>query len=489
MASHVVVMDSAAKRIQVKVTPGKYMTDVLEEACKKCNRQPTNLGFKNNGKQIDLSQTFRQTGLPSGARLELVTISRSPVPISVALQLPESLAAEAPNGRLIDRFPSDTTLWLVLRKFESTEGKNWNFTARGVAQTENGSSGAGRIYYEMPVVSLAGREISTLPDLAKTLSQFGVNNGSVLLRLSFRKTDQAFEEAIVDIAKYLNSLDSPAEPTATSASNPVQPQIEPVTNAVANIERHPDTSPESPPKPVSPTKRSAPDDEVPRANPLGISFFAPAPASVPTAASLPDNDSDYELSIVQMKRHQEYLKTKSMNKKLPGYDEIEKLEEAKTKKLASVKEVHIRIRFPGDKMIEKVYQANDTGLTVYEITSSVMSASQAPFKLVTRGLDGQPVTIPKDGTKLLIKDLGLTGRVLVNFLWEDDVSSEIRNAPILKEEYNRQVKELPVPTFQNAPDAPEVRTDDKGKGKQTEEGGGGKKSRNMANILGRLSKK
>ncbi len=46
MASNVVVIDSSFRRHTVKVTPGKYMTEVLEEACKKFNIKSENYGLK-----------------------------------------------------------------------------------------------------------------------------------------------------------------------------------------------------------------------------------------------------------------------------------------------------------------------------------------------------------------------------------------------------------------------------------------------------------
>lgn len=37
MSSHVVVVSPDVKRVSIKVNPGTYMFDVLEEACKKLN--------------------------------------------------------------------------------------------------------------------------------------------------------------------------------------------------------------------------------------------------------------------------------------------------------------------------------------------------------------------------------------------------------------------------------------------------------------------
>lgn len=46
MASHVVVIDTSFRKSTVKVTPGSYLSDVLEEACKKLGLKSTNYGLK-----------------------------------------------------------------------------------------------------------------------------------------------------------------------------------------------------------------------------------------------------------------------------------------------------------------------------------------------------------------------------------------------------------------------------------------------------------
>lgn len=46
MASHVVVIDTSFRRTTVKVLPGKFMTDVLDEACSKLGLKSSNYGFK-----------------------------------------------------------------------------------------------------------------------------------------------------------------------------------------------------------------------------------------------------------------------------------------------------------------------------------------------------------------------------------------------------------------------------------------------------------
>jgi tether containing UBX domain for GLUT4 len=46
MASHVVVIDTSFRRVTIKVTPGKYLTDILEEACAKFGLKSSNYGLK-----------------------------------------------------------------------------------------------------------------------------------------------------------------------------------------------------------------------------------------------------------------------------------------------------------------------------------------------------------------------------------------------------------------------------------------------------------
>jgi tether containing UBX domain for GLUT4 len=46
MASHVVVIDSTARRATVKVTPQTYLSDVLAEACRKLGYRSELYGLK-----------------------------------------------------------------------------------------------------------------------------------------------------------------------------------------------------------------------------------------------------------------------------------------------------------------------------------------------------------------------------------------------------------------------------------------------------------
>ncbi|TVY73424.1 Tether containing UBX domain for GLUT4 [Lachnellula suecica] len=495
MSSHVVVIDTSFRRQTVKVTPGKYMTDVLDEACGKFNIKSSNYGLKHNNKPLDLSRTVRQTGLSSGAKLELVVASRSPSVVSVALQLPQSLAAGAPGGRLTDKIPSDTTLWRILRKFESTEGTNLNFTGRGVTNMNEGASGAGQIVYEMPILNVMGRELATFADLQKTVAQLGFNSGSCLIRLNFKKTDRPLQEAMVEIEQYFK--EEPTEPESNGAETAPEPEVDSITEAIARI---PSNEPDLPadveipsveppqditmdrevveehlPAPITPSKRPAPEvtpepkkeeAQVRGQRQPSISVYSPPSSDTPKAALIPHNESDFEPTIKQAKAFQEDLGNRTQNKKLLSYDETEKLEKEKADRLSKVKEIQVRVRFPDQSSVTfRELTAETTGANLYELVTKLLEAEDQEFRLVWNGKGVQ--TVPQNEKKL-IRDLGFEGGVLVNFVWGDSVGDGPRKGPVLKSEHRQKMQPLPVPEVRavEPKEAPGPSASDKGKEKE-----------------------
>lgn len=58
MASHVVVTDTSFRRQNIKVHPGTYMTDVLEEACKKFGLKSSNYVLKLVSKFLEIQTSI-----------------------------------------------------------------------------------------------------------------------------------------------------------------------------------------------------------------------------------------------------------------------------------------------------------------------------------------------------------------------------------------------------------------------------------------------
>lgn len=446
-----------------------------------------------NTKIIDLSKTYRQSGLPPGATLELVAASRSAGVVTVGLQVP-------PDGnKLVDKFPSSTTLWQILRKFESTAGHNLNFTGRGTADIQNGaSSGAGRIFYEMPCLNVVGRDCSTFGDLQKTLQQLGVNSGSAAVRLSFKKTEQPLEEAVTEIAQYFKEEDAlqlaaaleadaanAEEARTAEGSKVIEPasglsSFEPLSSTEtgsANISQ--DT-----PGGTSQNSTTLPQITEAALTPLGdgislepsqrpVNIYRAPSSATPKAVSAPHNEADYEPQLAHLSSVQGRLVKSAQNKRLPSDAEIEREEQEKAARIAAMKQIVVRIRFPDQNIAEPKFETTDHAVTLYKLVRSLIVAEDQPFKLVYTGNKG-PVTIPMDEKKQLVKHFGFDKRTLVNFVWEDGASASARRGPALKAEHLKVAKELPVPEIDTVDEkgAPNIGQDKKGG-----EGGGSKKGK------------
>lgn len=429
-------------------------------------------------------------------------LSKSASVVSVALQLPDSESQGTPNGRLTDKFPSDNSLWLILRKFESGVagglGIRKNFTARGVPITTNGDAGAGRLYYETPVIQYLGKEISGTPELQKSLGKLGFNGGSILLRLGFRATQEPLEEAMQNIDAYFKSIEqgdsdskgahagsvatsysvpdayqpastdadaeskSPAEPMlplSEPTSDPIEPSNEGISSTIPSLneEHNKDDASEIP---ISPPPT---ESLVTGPNQRPISVYAPSTSSTPRAAQQAFDEKDYELDISQAKRYQRHLQDRGQNQRLASYAEEEVKRKVKAQNVAATKMLTTRIRFPDQTIVDAQFTNLDTAATLYDCVRGLLRNENAPFLLNYTSAKG-PKEIPKyaismetndvrkENTQRLILDLGLVGRTVVNFIWEAEASLEARRHPVLKPEYANSAKEIQVQAIQGQDD-------------------------------------
>ncbi|KAF2433411.1 hypothetical protein EJ08DRAFT_78144 [Tothia fuscella] len=472
MASNVVVIDSTFRRANVKVQPQTHLSDVLEEACKKLNLRSEQYGLKHNKKNIDLSLTYRLSGLHSGAQLELVQVSRSPAVVNIALQLPS-------NQRLTEKFPSSTTLWQILRRFESGAAGGSgpdaiNITQRGIASTDAEGVGAGRLYYEMPVLQVMNRELASFVDLQKTLAQIGVTSGSSLLRLKYRNDGQPLEEAMTQISQYFKAAEEPqtattevhgahasaagqlesnpvpepmeeatpspaaasplqeSQTTASLTAPPAEPQSEPPTDTPSHI---------SPPPPDNSSTLSTKTSPPPTKSSVKV-YQAPS-SDTPTAAQTPHNPNDYIPTIDHAKIHQSRLNDLSRNRRLPSDKEIAKDQEEKQAALAAVQQVKVRIRLPDQNMLEDTFDRSATAADLYDVVRLALRYPEQTFLLKYTDSKGKHTTLP-EGPRLLIRDLQWRGSTVIYMIWGDDVSDDIKKQPNLNDEFTNMAKALTV---------------------------------------------
>ncbi|KAI0553775.1 GLUT4 regulating protein TUG-domain-containing protein [Xylaria curta] len=460
MATNVKVVGTDLRQVTIKVNPGTYLTEILEQACSKLKVSSDKYLLKHKQRQLDLSQTFRTSGLIPGARLELVVRANTPTVVNVALQLPSPESGHfPPHGRVSEKLPSDFTIWQILRQFESgkaSAGKNLNITARGIPQTNNGTQvGSGQLYYEIPNIIIEKRTLSTFTDFQKTLSQLGYNSGGVLMRLSFQKTGQLLSDAMREIEEYFKSeeqenapqknedtnIDGKSESTSEPSALPSEAQSSmPATTDVVS----PATTTEDPSAtaPQANAGANAMDGEEISSGHRPVTIFSAPASSTPVAALRPDSEEDFAPDISHAKAHQKLLKSLGENKRLLSDRELEEKAAAEEAKVAAVKSIKIKVRFPDNFSAEWSFGPGDTGTSLYTEVRGIMANSSASFRLV---LPGARTTIKDDASSKLIKEYRLSANTLVNFMWDDDVPADIRRQPFLKNSAAGRAQEVFIP--------------------------------------------
>ena len=350
---------------------------------------------------------------------------------------------------MIAKFSSDTTFWKVLRTFESQDvGKAKNLTGRGLPVHRSQGTGTQDVCYETPVILVMGRELSTFVDLQKTLAQLGLNNGSALLRLSFKKTDTRLEEAMQQISHYfgqeardaaenyphnsLSSNRSEALPDTSTASKHQGTVEEPTANEVDSSLKH-----------------STVSDSTDTMKPEAVTILIPPMfnGSRPTYDEF--DEKDFVPTVDHARLHQSRLAIAGTNKRLLSDAELVAQAKAQKDRLEKVKTVEIKVRFPDQMQAMSTFSREDTASSLYSFVRSVMARDHEPFNLSFTSAKG-PQTVPQGakGDLKLITGLVMTGKVLVNFIWGEGASLEARQTPALKACYREKAQEIqlkPVP--------------------------------------------
>ena len=188
------------------------------------------------------------------------------------------------------------------------------------------------------------------------------------------------------------------------------------------------------------------------------------------------------------------LNKSTVNKRLPTEKEIEAANLAEQERLDSIKEVEIKIRMPDQSALSAKFGQEDTGIELYAFVRECLEERwrAEAFQLRNLGVKvgSKDVVVPDDGRKRLIRDLGLKGRVLLVFNWDDQKASiEAKMAKVILRVDLRQVaKEYKVQEVQEQEDDGDV-----GKkiniGKTEPNDDGGKKKGGVPKWLKGLSKK
>lgn len=392
----------------------------------------------------------------------------------------------------------------------------------------SGTTGAGRLCYEMPVVNAMGRDLGSFVALQKTLGQLGFNSGTCLLRLSYKKTDQPLEEAMTEITQYFKSLEPPSGTSQTDTRGahgsdvgtvlstpdvdnatevegvagepvPTSPPDTPMVDT-SNADGASTLSPEQDSNP-SPAASTNPSTTLQRPTPASpaLVIFAPPTNSTPAAASAANfNESDYEPTVDHAKQYQALLNKEGRNRKLLSDAELDAQASARAAAIAEISHVTVRLRFPDQSQAQREYDRDATAATLYQTCRDMMyrpngenfSLRIAAGVTVNAGMTrpGGMVEL-KDTKQRLINDLAWQGRVLVTVVWGDDVTSEVKTHGSLKEEFQAKAESLKVELPKEEPEPMKEQQAGPSTEPSKAAGKGGDKEAKMARFLKGLSKK
>jgi tether containing UBX domain for GLUT4 len=316
---------------------------------------------------------------------------------------------------------------------------------------DNGG-GSGQLYFETPVLRIESRTFFSFLDFQKTLSQLGYNSNSVLIRLSFQKTDRTLADAMSDISEYFqeegtvkaeNKITDAVAETALPTIQP--PVVEKSTAQPDSTSPDPSTTKTTQQEPVT-SETDLMDIDAPPTDPLTpVSIFSAPSNSIPAAAQTTEPDEIYMPGIQHAQLHQHRLKTAGQNKRLLSDEEIEEKAAAEAAKIAAIKSIDIRVRFPDNTSAQWCMGPDAAGETLYAAVRQVMADDRMLFKLILPGSKG---TILDDRSKL-IKGHGLDGRTLVTLYWDDSVPVEARKQSFLKQSVANRAEEVVIPEIRH----------------------------------------
>lgn len=328
----------------------------------------------------------------------------------------------------------------------------------------NGAStgGSGQLYFETPVLNIMGRELASLVDFQKTLSQMGYNSGSVLIRLSYKITDQTLYEAMEQIGQFFKDESKTSEAsTQQKESQEEAPVAAPSEDApMEDAQPNPASNTEEPQQPPPPSSEGAapvvqdpdgtPNNDATSSDPgqhdpfRPVNVFLAPSGTTPAAALAPMSETDFTPTAAHAQLHQARLQENSRNKRLLSDKELEEKAAAEDARIAAVKSVLVRVRFPDNTSSEWQVGPVETGAFLYEAVRHIMASKGEPFHLV---LPGSKDIIKDDSSPRhsLIRGYKLSGRVLVNLVWEDSVKPDVRKKPFLTSTIAQQGQAVKVP--------------------------------------------
>lgn len=186
-----------------------------------------------------------------------------------------------------------------------------------------------------------------------------------------------------------------------------------------------------------------------------VTVFSPPSSNIPQSAQVDYNENDYLPSVEHAQAHQRRLNAASRPTRLPTDSEIAAKARAEEERLSSIQEVDVKVRLPDQSQVVAKFGQQDTGKSLYDFVRSCMTEPFAREKFLLAlfpaagnlGSKKAQNVVPDSDRLLLIKDLGMVGRVLVSFSWDASGSSSAAQGSrtnILRPEIQSQAQQLKV---------------------------------------------
>lgn len=354
-------------------------------------------GLKHGRHILDLSLQVRLSGLPAGAKLDLIISNTKAGMVTVALQ--------HAGGRITGQFPSTTGLWSMLTYLEGT------------------SSGQLRLLYEeegivyAPHLLILGQECVGLERLVRTtLGNIGITSGNCLIRMTHKRCECSSMEDAVSIASTALPVDTTpllagTRPSDDASSAPV------IASTSVALSAYPT---------IPPLDRD-------------IILYTPPNSSrhLPTAPNLPE--SHYELGEAEFRRH--LAASQARIRALldaPLVSRSKLVEKQQAELLTKHPTTRLRFRFPDQYQLEATFRSIESSADLYTFLQSSMTIPSMGIALST---GPPPKPIPTKDTPLWKLDLVPAAIINVAFTVE---SGRPPTSDILTDQIKSSIRRLPT---------------------------------------------
>lgn len=380
-----------ARQYKITTTPGKIINDVLSEAKARIGLDGPCL-LRYGKTNIDLSLPIRLARLPNGAKIDLIKSSST---LGAKVNIALDILGSPRRTKIVN---AADTLWAVLSSFEDDRTR----TISAFQEVD------GRRCKFQCRLQLNNKEYGDDTQLKSvTLESLGIVNGSAVMRLSFRPTDETVDtgQAVpVQIPQTLAPVSEP-DPRLSSTTDTVQPAI-----TSSNIVRK-------------------------------IEVLAPSKVNIPISASINLDEEDLKLSVDQAKSYQASLAQRSKASQAPMTTQAYRASQAEERRSRLRPDIcRVKFKFPDGMQIVSEFRPDETSLDLYFFVDSVCS-SRVAYELELAGRKERL----RRSEQALWQDLQMTKAVVVYIIAAAGSSISIKN------EYRALAQDISTVQKQHSP--------------------------------------